>query len=310
MSHQSERPQRDSLVERAARKAGAIGDLPPLNEAEVIGAASSRPMRHGSPSVETAAPPPPPIAETRRSREVQVDFSRLAAAGFITPDGPRTKITEEFRLIKRTVLARRSQSTLPNANLILVTSSAPQDGKTFVSLNLALSLASERDLRVLLIDADLPKPSIPSTLGIEAERGLIDVLTDDGVDMADVLLRTNIDGLTVLPGGRQHALSTEILASQRMARFVDEVARRYGDRIVIFDSPPVLATSEPSVLAQHVGQVVFVVRSETTDVTAVRAALDILGNAPVGFVFNASRRQFGTAQFGYYRNKGYYYYGN
>lgn len=309
MSHQHERPRRDSLVERAARKAGTIGDLPPLDDPELSGDPASEPVRRDRPHSEPAPPAPPPVAEPRRSREVQVDFSKLAAAGFITPDGPRTKVTEEFRLIKRTVLARRAQSDLPNANLILVTSSAPQDGKTFVSLNLALSLASERDLRVLLIDADLPKPSIPSILGIEAERGLVDILTDD-VDMADVLLRTNIDGLTVLPAGRQHALSTEILASQRMARFVDEVARRYGDRIIIFDSPPVLATSEPSVLAQHVGQIVFVVRSESTDISAVRAALDIIGDAPVGFVFNASRRQFGTAQFGYYRNKGYYYYGS
>ncbi len=244
----------------------------------------------------------------QRSRHVAVDFSRLASRGVMTPDTLRTKTTEEFRLLKRTVLARRWQNDSRNANLLMVTSALPAEGKTFISLNLAISIACERDLRVLLVDADVSRPSIPETLGIEVDRGLVDVLTDSTVSLPDVLIRTNIDGLTLLPSGRQHHLSTELLASSRMAEFTDDLAQRYADRIVIFDTPPVLATSEPSALSQHVGQIVFVVRAESTSSSAVRAAMEIIGDNPnIGFVLNQSRPQFGSASFGYYYYKGYYY---
>ncbi len=212
-------------------------------------------------------------------------------------------------MIKRGVLAKRWQEERPNSNLILVTSAVPSEGKTFVSLNLAMSIAFERDLRVLLIDADLSRPSIPKVLGIEVDRGMVDVLTGNVSDMSEVMLRTNIDGFSFLPSGRQHHLSTELLASQRMASFVEEIAQRYADRIVIFDSPPVLATSEPTALAQHVGQIVFVVRAEETSRTAVKTAMEILGtySKKTELVLNAAKPQFGAASFGYYHYKGYYH---
>ncbi len=249
----------------------------------------------------------PPVPRAK-SRHATIDFERLASKGVITPDSLRTKTTEEFRLLKRTVLSKRWQSDMPNANLIMVTSALPSEGKTFVSINLAISIACERDLRVLLIDADLSRPSIPGILGLDVDRGLVDVLTDDSVDFSDVLLKTDIDGLTILPSGRQHHLSTELLASQSMAAFAENVAQRYADRIVIFDTPPVLATSEPSALAQHVGQIMFVVRAEHTSGAAVRAAMEIIGDNPnIGFVLNQSKPRFGSATFGYYYYKGYYY---
>jgi protein-tyrosine kinase len=243
------------------------------------------------------------------SRFISLDFDRLNDAGILTPNTLRSRATEEFRLIKRGVLAKRWQEERPNSNLILVTSAVPSEGKTFVSLNLAMSIAFERDLRVLLIDADLSRPSIPKVLGIEVDRGMVDVLTGNVSDMSEVMLRTNIDGFSFLPSGRQHHLSTELLASQRMASFVEEIAQRYADRIVIFDSPPVLATSEPTALAQHVGQIVFVVRAEETSRTAVKTAMEILGtySKKTELVLNAAKPQFGAASFGYYHYKGYYY---
>ncbi len=311
---------RDTLVEKAAKKLATLVSEPVPSEPDipVVTRSSPQPPQPGNgerpsaadvaaPRREQRRPVDQPKAPARRSRQADLDFARLAELGILTPDGLRTTTTEEFRLIKRTVLTKRWEEDTKNSNLIMVTSAAPGEGKTFVSINLAMSIASERDYRVLLVDADLSRPNVPQTLGIEVDRGLIDVLTDDSLDLADVLIRTNVEGLTVLPAGRHHRLSTELLASQGMARFVGEVARRYPDRIIIFDSPPVLATSEASALAQHVGQVVFVVKAERTSRAAVRSALDLLGDHPsIGLVLNGARPQLGSAQFGYYHAKGYY----
>ncbi len=283
--------------------ADAVKDAPPRSAAPEAMPRPAAPEAMPRPAAPEATPAPRPT-----SRVISLDFDRLNEAGILTPNTLRSRTTEEFRLIKRGVLAKRFQEDRPNSNLILVTSAVPSEGKTFVSLNLAMSIAFERDLRVLLIDADLSRPSIPRVLGIEVDRGMVDVLTGKAADMSDVLLRTNIDGFSFLPSGRQHHLSTELLASQRMASFVEEIAKRYADRIVIFDSPPVLATSEPSALAQHVGQIVFVVRAEQTSRTAVKTAMDILGTCSkkTELVLNAAKPQFGAASFGYYNYKGYY----
>ncbi|MFQ5467857.1 MAG: XrtA-associated tyrosine autokinase, partial [Kiloniellaceae bacterium] len=188
----------------------------------------------------------------------------------------------------------------PN-NLIMVTSAKPGEGKTFTAINLAISIALERDFTVLLIDADFSRPNILQVLGLEAKKGLIDVLENPAVDLSDVLIRTNIDKLTVLPAGGAHDLSTELLASLRMRDIVQDIARRYRDRIVIFDSPPVLVTSEACVLATHVGQVVFVVEADKTPKSAVREALDLLdAGTRVGLVLNRCRPRLDQAKSGYY----------
>ena len=338
---------RRSLVERAAGKLNEPAGLQPIagsTDAATVAtppvAAPSAPQFRPTQPDGTSAPTTPPRAapawpraaeasprpaaaeasprpaaaeagapDRPTSRFISLDFDRLNDAGILTPNTLRSRTTEEFRLIKRGVLAKRWQEERPNSNLILVTSAVPSEGKTFVSLNLAMSIAFERDVRVLLIDADLSRPSIPKVLGIEVDRGMVDVLTGNVSDMSEVMLRTNIDGFSFLPSGRQHHLSTELLASQRMVSFVEEIAQRYADRIVIFDSPPVLATSEPTALAQHVGQIVFVVRAEETSRTAVKTAMEILGtySKKTELVLNAAKPQFGAASFGYYHYKGYYY---
>lgn len=315
----------DSLVEKAARKLTTLaadahvppsrpitGSNPDSVSGRHVGGALAEPPQAGGPAASSQAPKQHKAQRKTvpapRSKKVHLDSARLEAAGVITADGPRTKTTEEFRLIKRLVLSKRCEEGARNANLIMVTSAVPGEGKTFVSLNLAMSIACEKDYRVLLVDADLSRPSIPSVMGFEAGKGLVEVLTDESVELSDLLLRTDVDGLTILPSGRPHQLSTELLSSQRMANFVDELSRRYRDRIVIFDSPPVLATSEPSALAQHVGQIVFTVRAGQTSRSAVKAALEILGDCPnIGLVLNGAHPQFGTAQFGYYGYKSYQY---
>jgi protein-tyrosine kinase len=239
----------------------------------------------------------------RISRRGVIDLAELRDLGYVVPDAPATATAEEFRIVKRQLLINamaRGENEIRNGNLILVCSAQPNEGKTFCATNLALSIASERDLTVLLVDADFAKPEILSTLGLEGGKGLIDVIADPTLDLSDCLIRTNIENLSVLPAGRQHNLTTELLASERMGDMVEEIAKRYGDRIVIFDSPPALASSAASVLAMHVGQVMFVVEAENTRETELRDGLSMMnGCEHVQILLNKVRyagvgRRFGT----------------
>ncbi|MCZ6858798.1 MAG: XrtA-associated tyrosine autokinase [Alphaproteobacteria bacterium] len=249
----------------------------------------------------------------RESRAAKIDYSYLRSTGGLGANGSITRTIEEFRLIKRSVFltaANRRQDGIKNSNLIMVTSSRESEGKTFVSLNLAMSIAAERDSTALLIDADLNNPSIPSRLGIRSERGLIDVLEDESIDLAEVLIRTDADGLSVLPSGRRHRLSSELFSSARMSLLLAEISERYSDRMVILDAPPVLATSEAATLAMHVGQILLVVEAGKTTRSAIKESLNLISICPnVGFVLNKAPFQFGATRFGsyykYYR-KSYY----
>ena len=296
-----------SLVERAIDRL-----------TQPAGAQGLSPRRDTEPeeSVRLEAPPsaePPHSTAKRRSKQVSVDLEKLRSAGGFSPSGIFTRTTEEFRMIKHAVLlneAKRRKEGSLNSNLVMVTSSREGEGKTFVAINLAMSLAAERDKKVLLIDADLSDPSILKRLGLRAERGLIDFLDDASIDLAEVLLRTNVEGLTVLPAGHSHSLSTELLASARMEQFMSEIARRYPDRVIVLDAPPVLATSEPAALAMHVGQIAFVVEASKTSQTAVKEALGLISICPdIGFVLNKAPFQFGMTRFGsYYKTYGKSYY--
>jgi exopolysaccharide/PEP-CTERM locus tyrosine autokinase len=159
------------------------------------------------------------------------------------------------------------------------------------------------DHTVLLVDADVARPSVPHFLGLKNEAGLMDILLDDKLDLADVMLKTNIDSLSFLPAGRSHRHATELLASQSMSRLLDEIARRYPDRIVIFDSPPVLLTTESRVLASQMGQIVMVVEAQKTTQHAVKSVLRQLGSsANVNLLYNKSRGFSGEEYYGRYYN--------
>lgn len=260
-----------------------------------------------SPRMAEAAAVPAPARRT--SSPIAIDLNRLRAAGYITPSSEKTQVSEEFRIVKRPLLLRAfpdGGTPSMNSNLIMVTSSQPGEGKTFVALNLALSLALERNIHVLLIDADFQNPSVHGRLGFEAESGLIDVLANPTMDIAEVMRRTNLDNLSVIAAGTPHRHATELLASARMAQLVDDIAHRYSDRVVIFDSPPLLVASEPSVLALHVGQIVFVVEAETTSRQAVDEALTFISECPsVSIVLNKRKTWLGSKQFGEYYGYGY-----
>ena len=252
--------------------------------------------------------------ETERRQPVspkygQIDLARLRKAGMITPDGEKTKISEEFRIIKRPLLINAfNQGAVPisHGNLIMVTSSFPGEGKSFSAINLAMSIAMERDHTVLLVDADVAKPSIPAFLGLESGKGLMDLLLDDDLQFSEVLIKTNVDKLNILPAGRSDPRATELLASEGMSRLLDEMAQRYPDRIIIFDSPPLLATTEARTLARKMGQIVMVVEATKTPQEAVREALSQIENCEVvGLLLNKSSSVLGNDPFTYGTYGGY-----
>ncbi|WP_227817240.1 XrtA-associated tyrosine autokinase [Nitrogeniibacter aestuarii] len=235
------------------------------------------------------------------SREIEIDLERLHALGFVTPDHPRTVIAEEYRVVKRPLLKNAVSNgdvSVEDGNLIMVTSALPGEGKSFTALNLAISMALELDHTVLLVDADVSKPSVLRTLGLPPEKGLMDVLTNKDIALPDVLLKTNIDKLSILPAGNTTQRATEVLASDGMNRLLDEMARRYSDRIIIFDSPPLLVTTEARALAAHMGQIVLVVESERTTHSAVKQAAAMISACPIKMTLLNKCSQRGTA--GYY----------
>jgi exopolysaccharide/PEP-CTERM locus tyrosine autokinase len=251
------------------------------------------PQLSGSPAATSAADAERAAAPKFTTRRIDLDLARMRELGMVTAAAGRTPLLEDFRIIKRPLLQRAFTERAPGdnpGNLIMVTSSLPGEGKTYTAINLAMSIAMELDHTVLLVDADVARPSVLRTLGLPNQRGLMDILVDDKLDMADVMLRTNVDTLSILPAGTSTPRATELLASSTMSTLVSEIANRYPDRIVIFDSPPLLLTSESRVLASHMGQILMVVEAQTTTQHAVKEALSQLeGMNNVNLIYNKTR---------------------
>jgi len=241
----------------------------------------------------------------RRSEIVTIDRGALARAGVIMPNAQRTRTSEEFRIVKRQVVAEALREPDVdaggrNGRLIMVTSSRPREGKTFTAVNLAFSLASERDFKVLLIDADVHRQSLVELFGVKAEKGWVNLLADSSVEFSDVLLRTNVPNLSLLPSGKGMPGVPELLSSKRMGVLVNEMVQRYPDRFIIFDAPPCLASSEPSILAGYVGQIVFVVESHRTRREEVESALHLISACGNIFLLLNKTENFLTDDFGAY----------
>jgi protein-tyrosine kinase len=227
-----------------------------------------------------AAPAAAYIKPKRNTKFAKINRELLRAGNFIDPEGPVTGLSEEFRIVKRQLLlaARggKGYDALPHGERILICSAHPNEGKTYCSINLALSMASEKDNHVLLVDADFAKPSVLKTFGIEHSPGLMDALADRNCDVESLIIETDIPGLTILPAGAQTNQDTEYLAASRTAEIIEQLTSNDPTRIIIFDSPPALAASPASVLALHVGQTVMVVNADNTTDSALRDALSLL----------------------------------
>ncbi|SEA67207.1 XrtA-associated tyrosine autokinase [Acidovorax soli] len=244
------------------------------------------------------------------SKSVHIDLTALAAAGFVTPHAPRSATTDQFRVIKRPLLENatgKGASVVANGNLIMVTSSLPREGKTFTAINLAMSLAMELNHTVMLVDADVARQSVMKTLGLQPAPGLLDLLLDDKIGLPDVLLRTNIDNFTLLPTGLPNPRATELLASDAMVALLNDMGKRYSDRIIVFDSPPLLLTTEARVLASHMGQVVIVVQAEKTLQSQVQYALSTIEACPIRLMVLNQARSRGLGAYGYGYGHGFGY---
>ncbi|SEL43853.1 AAA domain-containing protein [Roseateles sp. YR242] len=305
-----------SLIEQAAarleqlKQAGVdLGNAsaPAVSTAPVAPATPATPevAAQVTPVSAPVAPQSAPQARTlhpHETKRVELDLEALTAQGFLTPHAPRSYLADQYRNIKRPLIRNamgKGAATLNHANLIMVTSALPGEGKSFTSLNLAMSIAAEFDNTVMLVDADVARPSMLRMLGLPPGPGLLDVL-ENSVDMADVLIKTNVDKLTLLPSGRPHARATELLASDAMSGLLDHMAKRYADRIIIFDSPPLLLTTESRVLASHMGQIVIVVQAERTPQSAVLQAVSTIENCPLKMVLLNQASAKADAGYGYH----------
>jgi receptor protein-tyrosine kinase len=296
-----------SLIERAAsrlaqeKRVEGLGTRDPKSPSVAdVEMRGPRPVPGPGPGPGRPAEAPPLEA----LKSVVIDFDRLEERGMVTPKSIRSLIAEEFRMVKRPMLniaLAEGEGAMRNANLIMVTSARPGEGKTFTAINLAMSIASERDIQVLLVDADSKQTTMLSELGIDADAGLVDVLAGDQPSIEHVMLKTNLANLTVLPAGRAHPHATELLASREMEDFVERLASQSRRRIVIFDAPPVLASSEATVLAQHVGQVLVVVEAEKTNRRALEGSLALISGCPnVNLLLNKTKFSLGAEYFGAY----------
>lgn len=260
---------------------------------------------------------PAPVAEQPRHHEAPpsdtpvqpVNREALQQGGYLLPDGPVSAISEEFRIIKRQLLLAatggKNGAKVTHGERILICSAHANEGKTWCAINLALSMAAERDVEVLLVDADFAKPSVLSALGLVGSDGFMDALSDPEADVEQYVIRTDIPSLSVLPAGRQTNADTEYLASARTEAVLHALTAHHPARIVIFDSPPVLAASPAAALASHVGQAMLVVRADRTTESALRDAVGLLqGCDNIQLLLNGTKYSPGGRRFGAYYGQG------
>jgi protein-tyrosine kinase len=270
-----------------AEKQSQFGSIPERAVAEVIAEDKSQ------------------LINESASRSVNLDLADLEKRHFVSLSAKRRVINEEFSVIKRKLINNAFgplSNSLKHSNLILVSSSRPGEGKTFTSINLALSIALEQDKTVLLVDTDVLRPQVAKTLGFESELGLTDYLSSDNIDVQDIIISTNVERLKIISAGKAHHLSTELLASEKMAELVHEFATRYKDRIVLFDAPPLLGVNETAVVAMMCGQAIIVIEENKSKLAEIEQSIALIPpEIAVGFVINkAHRTQVGDYGYGYY----------
>jgi len=274
-----------SIVERALQKAQ-----------------SQRPQAEGArvqDSVEPSAPSAQQVEAARADRDprgvargelIEIRIGQLRAEGRLAPESLAHQTEEEFRRIKWPLLSSivgREGATAAANNVVLVTSAIPGEGKTFNALNLALSMAREPDIEVLLVDGDVAQPALTASLGLSGRPGLTDLIANADLDPAQVIHPTSIERLYVVPAGSRRDNSPELLASARMATVMAELSSRVSPGVVLFDSPPVLATNEAQVLSRYAGQILMVVLADSTEQRVVTEALALLDRSkPVSAVLN------------------------
>ena len=253
-----------------------------------------------------------PADEPSIGLSIKIDLDVLLNERLLASETERDLIAQQFRRIKRPVLNIAFGPGVPkseNANVIMMTSALPRSGKTFCSLNLAMSIARERDLGAVLVDADVLKPNISRILELDNRAGLIDYLLNPDIDIEDILVGTDMQGILVVPAGQRHREATELLASHRMQTFISQMSQRFPGRAIIVDTPPLLITNEANVLAEHMGQIVLVIEAGVSTQDSVSEALNSLNRSkPINAILNKSRDsafgQYGAGSYGRYGGYG------
>ena len=297
------RPVPSTAVAPSVAPAPAPAD--PISKADVMPTLAAIPVEflaNGTDDEDDWTPPPSDIA--------LIDRTMLAEKGMLVPGAPVGALAEEFRLIKRQLLLTAHEVSAgpkgQRARTILVGSGKPAEGKTFCAINLAISLAAEKDVEILLVDADFAKPDVMASLGLDDSTGLLDILADPSLDPEACVVRTDVPQLCLLPAGKRSHADTELLASRRTEAVLDRLLAANPHRIIVFDTPPALAASPASVLALLVGQVMLVVRADRTTEGEVREAVQLLdGCEDISLVLNSVSYEPGRGRFGsYYGQEG------
>ena len=308
-----------SIIERALEKLGRqrnfAGEIPdsPLDHGRtgdsfpLLEDIDQQPALRDEPDIEMIADVGNGGAgpEKKSSDVVTIDLRKLDSLGFITPKTANLHLFEQYRHIKMQVLSddlkRRSAS---NANIIVITSAVPGEGKTYSSINLALSIAYEYNHTVLFIDGDVHKKTSSRILEINERPGLLDYLTGEKTELADLLLSTNIEKFTVLPNGRFHDRATELYNSKRMQLLMQELSKRYSDRLIIIDTPPLLQDTSASAIARIAGNIIMVVEAEKTPRHYVEESLRRINRDKLlGIILNKSNQRH-DSEYGYYSSYG------
>jgi len=241
------------------------------------------------------------------AEKVKINLTALRAAGYLPEESCARRFADEYRQIKRPLIERALAGMTAgelDPRIIMVTSALPGDGKTFTSVNLALSIARDLDISVLLVDADIPKPHVSEIFGLTTMPGLTDALIDGSRRVESLILPTNIRGLSLLPAGKPAEGGEELFASERMRRVLAALIANHPRRLVLLDSSPLLVTSESRTLMSNVGQVVMVVRAGQTPKAAICDALAYCSPEQAGgLVLNQNNATLTEGYYGYYGNR-------
>jgi Mrp family chromosome partitioning ATPase len=297
-------PRRPRALPAAAAAAEAPAPAPLAPAAPIAAPTPAAPARPqvsaDKPPAQRATPEPAPVRHVR----AELDRAALARGGFLVPDAPASGLAEEVRLIKRRLLAavdQRVERGDEQARIVLVASGQPGEGKTFLAANLAFSIAGEQDRSVLLVDGDSSKPDLLVRIGLEEGSGFVDALADRSSDVEALVIDTDIDRLSVLPAGRKERNIPELLASARTDEVFERLLAADPRRIIVIDSPPVLAASPAAVLAGHAGQALVVVRADQTSEADLKETIDLLSACEhLSLVLNSAAFQVGSRRFGKY----------
>lgn len=278
----------DAPYTDGARQDGArVSDFAGAAGIAAVGGQARGVASIGAPNALVSVPKtdvPAPAADLSivRPPPVDLNFQILETEGFLTPGEGRSQLAQEMRRIKRPLLmnmrrdgAQAAGYTQPT-NLMMVSSALPNEGKTYISINLAMSIAAEMNRKVLLVDGDVAKGHVSRTLGFAPDYGLSQILNSADLSEHGAIYDTNVPGLSLLGAGENDLHMDELFASERMGQLVRRLALSDPDRIVIFDAPPLLATTEASVLARLMGQIILVVEADKTPQGALREALNIV----------------------------------